>query len=246
MPRQDFNGNWTVSHTSGTPFGIGAEIDITETGASLDGKDLVIVYDKANDVVLISGIDGMQTLVLAVFKDRASEGEMVGYRAIYGGGLSNAQSDDGAPRLVTCAAQTDPTGLTLDEFRTDTEVPTKTFTITTTSGTQFGVASNVSLQAGEDQGTGNLTITNALDQPALDLEIRQINGTDATFKGTDPETVVGETPRLSVQISLVQLPEDGASRIFGIEVVGDPENSGVWGGDEDDPPDSNEYHKHSS
>ena len=241
MPQDDFIGTWTVSRTSGTPFGIGAEFDIEKVDdklkADLNGQALTISYEEITNVVTIDGIEGMESLMLAVYKDPST-----GYRAIYGGGLSisrNAQE-----RLVTCAAETDSIALPPDEFQANSEVTSQWFNVSTTSGTQFGVGSTVELQPNPSNPSGLLLIRNALGQPALELEIQPVARAETTFKGTHPDAVVeggSETVSLSVQFSLIQLDETGPTRIFGIQVVDDPENSGVWGGDEEDPPGGQSY-----
>ncbi len=242
MPQQDFLGLWTVRRTSGTPFGVGTEIDIGESGenltATVNGQAHSITYLSDAKLVQIDGIEGMESLMLAVFRDPPT-----GYRAVYGGGLSIARNS--SARIVVCAAETDPTTLAPEAFKENSEVPSKWFKVVTTSGTQFGVGSSVELQPVAGAESGTLTITNALDELALALEIRQVDGTTGTFKGTNPEAIVkGDTTiPLSVQFSVVQLDEQNPPRIFGIQVVGDPENSGVWGGDEEDPPDGDIYPK---
>ncbi len=242
MPQEDFIGLWTVSRTSGTPFGIGAEFNIEEADdtltAGLNGQALTITYDAVTNVVTLDGIEGMETLKLAVYKDPST-----GYRAIYGGGVSITKNEQ--ERLVTCAAETDPISLPPEEFQADSEVTSQWFKVSTTSGTQFGVGSTVELKPNDPSNpNGLLLIKNVLGQPALELEIQPVALAETTFKGTHPDAVVeggSKTVSLSVQFSLIQLDKDGPTRIFGIQVVDDPENSGVWGGDEEDPPSGLSY-----
>lgn len=229
MSERDFFGTWTVSLTAGTPFGAKTRITITEgdpTSITFDppvsGGDLEMSYVDALDMLQVQGIEGIDSsLFLAVYLDPE-----VAYRSVYGVATVGSA-------LVTFAAAANETLLVSSTPSTGSPVSMPaTFIVRSASGCEFGLASRFDFRfdlrsVGEEVG---LTIVDVIGRVLLPPALSWVSPT--TLRGLG--TVTEEKIPMALQCSFVEL--GGRKRCFGISVVGDPENSGVWGADEEEPP----------
>ncbi|MCG8460312.1 MAG: hypothetical protein MI919_28855 [Holophagales bacterium] len=243
MALEDFYGQWQVWQTAGTSFGLG---DLLTLGG-LDGElsvafdppvsspDLQVRYDASRDQVEIEGLPRTRRLVIARYVDPSD----YDYRALYG-----AAKMDGTGRLpermatfsavyyaaLSAPWQYDPTApsevtLTGSDFDGN-------WVVKSTSGSQFGIRSAVSVKA----AGGDVHITSALLATVPTPEVMAFDQESGTLGGKIDATE--SNPQTVIQLAQAPLPSasGGTTRsLFGLAVVGDPENSGVFGGDEEDP-----------
>ncbi len=226
MPELDFIGTWAVSLTSGTPFGVDTQITISEDPNSItfvpsaSRGALEMQYDQALDMLRIDGISGLDSsLYLAVYRDPE-----VAYRALYGVAMIG-------DALVTFGAAADQTPTTSSSGSTGSPVvPAPAYIVRSASGSQFGLGSRLEFVS-EEEGA-NLTIVDIIGRRLLAPGLGWVGPT--TLQGLELVNVQGRPVPLGLQCSFVEI--DGRKVCFGLSVAGDPENSGVWGADEEEPP----------
>lgn len=226
MALQDFIGTWSVYLTARTPFGYGASItievvdDVIVVGLSpSDGAGLQAEYLEDQDLLQITGITHLKQLVFARYTDPDPD---IDYNAIYGVGL--AQGLDTSERLAVCTAIGEP-GIdaqvtTSGEPQTQDE---QRFKAKVTAGSQFGLGSTLVLEG----DPLSLAITDALGSSMPIIDNMRPVGSGWSLQGLSERD--DGIPRIVVQCSFVTLDE--TLRTFGMAAIGDPENSGTWGGD---------------
>lgn len=238
MALEDFYGPWSVYLTSKTPFGFGTPImvgvdDKNRPVVWLDGQAYETAYDDEADQLSVTGIKGIDQLVMAHYAD---PDESESYVALYGVGLLTDSGIPGKLAVFTAVSlaesAADAVPRSAASGRTASSVSGK-YLISSTSGSQFGAGSVIELDAdaSSPDGASALTITNVFQS--------QIPSPDSLYPTGSGNALVGmvedeDVPRTVVQCSFVEL--GGLNRIFGLGVVGDPENSGTWGGDEEEDP----------
>ncbi|MEM7051940.1 MAG: hypothetical protein AAF604_19895 [Acidobacteriota bacterium] len=234
MAEQDFLGVWRVWLTAGIPFGLGTEITIDSQNGVLSvttepevGEGLQITYWESDDQMRITGLPMTPELVLAHYRD---PDPTIDYRALYGAALMEA-TDLKQSRLALCYA--DHVADTTTSTSGERQAPTnpwgndQIWKVQASSGSQFGIGSTVTL----GEGNSVLSISNVFGEAIPPVPTMQYVAESGALRGELP---ANEHPRIVVQCSIADF--DGDQRIFGVGVIGDPEASGVWGGDEEDPP----------
>lgn len=249
MAFEDFEGRYQVKLTSGTQFGIGTEVEIkADPAAGVGGVEVVFhppgqhpvreagTYDAARECLQLSLEAPERVMLISRFYDPRFD-----YRGLF----SIVVVDEAAPggpafRFCTWSAarpSVEPGAVRQEaaERRAGEATAGRSYVITSTANTQFGFLSRLTVGA---EGVRPLGIVDAAGasvspMPALehDPDTHCLWGSiDLPAFGSDGE---GEPLTVWVREGVVELDGELLSLLYGLSYVGDPDQAGTFGGQEE-------------
>ncbi|MEM1179512.1 MAG: hypothetical protein AAGM22_14285 [Acidobacteriota bacterium] len=231
MQLANFVGTWNVQLTAGTPFGYGTTIDIQDNEGTptvafdppVPSSELSATFVPEEDALEIVGINNLSALRIGLYTDPDAQ---TGYRALYGTGLasSSGRVEQSVAFTAVLAKQTPEPPLSA----TAGTATAGAFKVRASSGSQFGVGSDIQLAVAPESAV--FMVTSALGSALSPITLVPVDGNSLVLRG---ETVSANGLRTIVQCTVMTL--NNRRRLCGIAVVGDPESSGVWAADEVDP-----------
>ena len=239
MSLQDFYGTYQVQTASGTEFGLDTSVVISEgdsDGASVqftlpsttETKTLSATYDDTTEALRIElEAQNARVMFISRFVDPTPG---VSYRAIYGIVLMEEiegqvrRSPVWSAKLMTpSVGDSQPTGTPMQPGSF-----TGTYRVRTTADTQFGLSSVITIDSRE------IEIVNGLGTSVLTAPLSYEPET-ASLIGSAQSPA--ESPEVPVTIAMSLAIEGDTKYLYGTFVIGDPEQGGTYGAEEDDPDD---------
>ncbi len=232
MAEENFYGIWQVRDTSGTLFGHGTTITVqADLGITFDppaGEAPWAKYNPVLDALEIYGLAGTKIMYVSHYMDVEQS-----FYAIYG--LALMYGTDGAAgfRKAVFMAQREVLieggGVSsLREVDASTFANTDPFVVKTTTGAQFGKASHIKIIDNGDDSC-HVNIENATKDPAGTATNMAFDSDVCALKGPlDNSEVIFQISQFSIETG-----DSTMQHIYGLSVVGDPEEAGAWGGDDD-------------
>lgn len=228
MAEEDFNGEWRVHDTSGTPFGIGTLINISKPNNKIevtfdppagDPEQIHARYEGGLEALIITGVLNTGDIYVSRYVDEDNS-----YYGIYGLALMDGNT---RTAVFTAGAMSTPSRGPAEARDVSGSSFEGFYSVGTTSGAQFGKQSTVQI---EDEG-GSIHIENVTGELIETPESLFFDEAVAALRGSieDPGK-----PIVRFQISLG--PQEPRKHVYGLSVVGDPEEAGAWEGGDDDPP----------
>lgn len=252
MAISDFMGSYQVRRTSGTQFGFQTTVSIRAQPGQVakvmvsiappnqPAQIFAALYDEKHECLRIELEKPGRVMFVSRYND-----EDANYEAIYGVvvmdnlalGLWSAELLEPDGRAA-CAAQS--ADLVKAGAAIEPERVCISYRVTSSTCTQFGLASTVVVDGSSSRpgGKWSLAIEDVLGQDIPTPNVMTFDQSNGSLIG---KTVVGSSSTPVVfQASFAQVDADDKRRvkiIYGLSVIGDPEQGGIFGGeDESEPP----------
>lgn len=244
MAFEDFQGRYQVKLTSGTQFGIGTEVEVkADPAAGAAGVEVVFHppgqspvsvggrYDADRERLELTLKAPERVMLISRFYD-----ERFDYRGLFSLVVVD-QPGAGGPAYRFC---------TWSAARPSTEAPAavqaavrrkagadagRGYVITSTANTQFGFLSRLTLGA---EGFRPMGIVDAAGAPVSPMPSLELDPDTRCLWGST-QLAGAESEPLTVWVSEGRVEVDGAplSLIYGLSYVGDPDQAGTFGGQEE-------------
>ncbi len=252
MAIEDFFGIWDVQLTSGTPFGIGSRVVIDPSPLSgnrarlhfesVQNPFVDAVFDPATQALEVTaGLGGpARAMYISRYTDLAT-----GYRAIYGLTICEDLAASGVPWLTVWGAELPPEALqelSVGESEEIDESPDRllassfdgTYKAGSTTGSQFGVGSELVFK----DGGSRITITNGLGNSVSAPESLTFDILTSSLQGvTFKDAIAAQTEVWSFATFNCKNYIYGLAIVDNTQAAGDdwPEQAGACGAEEEDP-----------
>ena len=250
MSREAFEGTYDVQLSSGTPFGLDTQVDVI-----LDGDKTLVrfrppdstqsitqeaTFDARNQSLRLELERPYEVMFISRFAPPTGAAQIFGegYQAIYGLVVLENRPELPVRRNAVWSAESleQPPSVPGPPVANPIQVQDflGTYRLRTTSGTQFGISTQVRIF--EVDGGPRISSTDFFGR-VLELTDVQLVAETGSLLALD-QIEIGGTPQPAFfQVSIAEDAGQGGrldKAIYGVTIVGDPEQTGIWGGDDEE------------